>query len=66
MRATHCRQCNRPREEAGELSARALCVDCAAVNMARAAKELQAGRGPAYEQWVRSMLDTAQRAAARL
>lgn len=50
-RAKVCRQCGRHRDEAGEMSARALCGDCGKANVSQACDELHAGEGPIHEQW---------------
>lgn len=48
------------------MSARDLCTDCAHARFSIPADQMVAKSGPAYEQWVRSMIDYAGRLAASI
>lgn len=51
----HCRSCGRHKNEAGELSWRGLCQECAILRFGENIVELRAQRGPFVDYWAYRM-----------
>lgn len=47
----HCRECQKPREEVGRLSAIGLCATCGPARMIDNVEGLRAHSGPAFRRW---------------
>lgn len=61
-----CTQCGRDDGEAGPISKRGLCSQCAMDNMVSNAEQLRNKQGPAYNLWLKRSAEAAERNAANM